>query len=364
MSSTPQLATRSVPVSALAPAEVELWRCLQASDAALASPYFTPEFAAAVARVRSDVRVGILADGSGVRAFFPHQRRGRVASPLGGPFSDFQALIADPGLVWSADDLLRAAGVTRLDFDHWLAGQTPVAARAERIVPSPFADLSRGIAAYLAEVGARSEQLVKIAQRRRKIVREYGQPRFEFRSTDRAVLAQVIEWKAQQFRRTQLPDPFAQAWTRQLLAELLATDSAALSGWLSTLHVGDRLVAAHMGMRCRDVLHYWFPVYDHEFHQYGPGLLLLIDILGAAAADGIRRVDFGKGDDAWKPRFMTGVTPVAEGSCERPGVGAAWRRLRRSAMDVLRQTPLRRIGVWPARRLRHLAAQRRLRAPG
>ncbi|MEZ5964919.1 MAG: GNAT family N-acetyltransferase [Planctomycetota bacterium] len=364
MSPDVQLAARSVPWSALTDVELAAWRRLQAEDPALASPYFTPEFAAAVARVRPDVRVAVLADGRGPCAFLPHQRRGRVAYPLAGSFSDFQALIAERGLEWTADDLLRAAGAHSFRFDHWLASQAPAAAAAERTAPSPYADLSRGYDAYLADIAARSDQMVKVGQRRRKIAREHGPTRFELRSRDASALEQVIEWKAEQFRRTQLPDPFAHAWARDLLHDLLCTDGDALAGWLSTLHVGDRLVAAHMGMRCRTVLHYWFPVYDHAFHQYGPGLLLLTEILQAASRAGIERVDFGKGEDAWKPRFMSGTTAVVEGCLERAGLRAGWRRVHRSLVDSLRRSPLRRFGAWPARRLRRLVAARRLRLHG
>lgn len=351
-----------MPLPALSDHDRDRWRTLQAANPEFASPYFTPEFAAAVASVRTDVRVAVLEDDAGGCAFWPYQRRGRTAYPVADTFNDFQAVVATDGLRWTSADLLRACGVTRLHFDHWLAGQGQVAAHAARLAASPFADLGEGYAAYVAAIAARSDQMVKVAQRRRKIAREHGAPRFTFQSRDRAALAQVIEWKAQQFRRADLPDPFAQAWTRDLLGHLLATQSEALSGWLSTLHVGDRLVAAHMGMRCRDVLHYWFPVYDREFHAYGPGLLILVEILEAAARAGVRRIDFGKGDDAWKPRFMTGSTSVAQGVLEVAGGQARWRRLGRSVLGALRQSPLRRLGAWPARRLRYMAAQRRLRS--
>lgn len=352
---------RCVPVASLDPAEIDAWRRIQAETPALDSPYFTPEFAAAVGRVRPDVRVAILERAGEPLAFFPHERIGRAAWPVGGSFNDFQALVASADLAWSPADLLGAARVRRLHFDHWLASQDPVAPYAARVDPSPFADLSDGFAAYAAGVAVRSDQLVKVGQRQRKIAREHGPTRFVLCSEDRAALAQVVEWKAAQFRRSGLPDPFAHAWTRDLLASLLETKTEALSGCLSTLHAGDRLIAAHFGMRSRGVLHYWFPVYDHDFHSYGPGLLLLVEILQAAAAAGVRRVDFGKGEDAWKPRFMSGAVAVAEGLVEQRGLGTGLRRLSRGVVHALRRTPLRRLGAWPARRLRHLSAQRRLR---
>jgi CelD/BcsL family acetyltransferase involved in cellulose biosynthesis len=361
-SSSP-LAGHSVPFSALSGDELSRWRALVADASQLQSPYFAPEFTAAVAAVRDDVRVAVLRRDGVACAFFPHQRRGGEAVPVAGTFNDFQAVIAAPDVAWSPRELLRATGARRLAFDHWVELQVgaELNASVQHFADSPYADLSAGFDAYLAAIAARSDQVVKLRQRQRKIAREHSPLQFTLRSRDPCALAQVISWKSLQFQRSGLPDPFAHAWPRALLERVLAADAPEFAGWLSTLHCGERLIAAHLGMRCHRTLHYWFPVYDHEFHQYGPGLLMLLEILRGAADAGIARVEFGKGDDAWKPRFATGVHRVAEGVLERDGLGRRVRAAGRGVVALLRRSPLRAVGRWPMRQLRRALQARRLR---
>ena len=53
-------------------------------------------------------------------------------------------------------------------------------------------------------------------------------------------------------------------------------------GVLSGLYIGEKLVAAHFGMRSRRVLHWWFPAYDPELGKYSPGAQLLLELSRAA----------------------------------------------------------------------------------
>jgi CelD/BcsL family acetyltransferase involved in cellulose biosynthesis len=70
-------------------------------------------------------------------------------------------------------------------------------------------------------------------------------------------------------------------------------------------------------MRTPDVLHYWFPTYNHAFSRYSPGLLLLSAIAKHADSRGYSRIDLGKGDDAYKSRVANSRTEVREGVAER-----------------------------------------------
>ena len=73
-----------VPGDRLTPKHVEVWSRLQREDAAVASPYFRPEFTQAVACVRNDVEVAVMEEDGEPVGFFPYQRRGRnVATPVG-----------------------------------------------------------------------------------------------------------------------------------------------------------------------------------------------------------------------------------------------------------------------------------------
>ncbi len=63
-------------------------------------------------------------------------------------------------------------------------------------------------------------------------------------------------------------------WAQQLLRDLWSQRSNACRGVLNALCTqAYTLVAAHFGLREGKWLHYWFPTYDPEFHQYSQELL-------------------------------------------------------------------------------------------
>jgi CelD/BcsL family acetyltransferase involved in cellulose biosynthesis len=99
----------------------------------------------------------------------------------------------------------------------------------------------------------------------------------------------------------------------------------------STLHAGDRLVAAHMGMRSGNTLHYWFPAYDPEFAKYSPGIILLLRLARSVEGSGVRKIDLGKGEAHYKQRLMNGAVQLREGHVEVPSLLAGARRLLRAA---------------------------------
>jgi len=98
------------------------------------------------------------------------------------------------------------------------------------------------------------------------------------------------------------------------LHRLLHTRDEGFGGLLSTLHAGPNLIAAHFGIRSDSVLHWWFPVYAAEHARLAPGWMLLRELVIAAPALGIDRIDLGRGDDEYKRRAKTGETQVCQGS--------------------------------------------------
>src|SRR5262249_1313532 len=147
-----------------------------------------------------------------------------------------------------------------------------------------------------------------------------------------AVLAQLIEWKRAQYKRTDARDVLGYPWVLALLERLLARRDPAFRGMLSALYIGDRLAAVHLGMRSYRVLEWWVPAYDRGVDTYSPGLLLLAEIAKAARSLGIARIDLGKGMEPYKLSFMSGTIPLAEGSVECDTlvkrVRLGWRRCR------------------------------------
>ena len=68
-----------------------------------------------------------------------------------------------------------------------------------------------------------------------------------------------------------------------------------------------------MGMRSPTVLHYWFPAYDVSYAKYSPGSLLLLDISRSAAALGLREIELGHGQEAYKVAATDRAIPIASG---------------------------------------------------
>jgi len=341
--------------AALKGADRDRWIELVVANPELDSPYFRPEFTEAVAAERDDARVGVLEEAGEAIGFFPFQcRRRPVGVPIGGRLSDFHAVIAAPGAIFDAVTLIRGCRLAIFDFDHLLASQEPFADHRKRLARSPVMDLSAGFDAYCkARQGYGSRRIRQVQRKGRKIERELGDLRLEADITDPRVLERVIEWKSEQCRRTGKFDFFRQTWARGLVERIAATRSEAFSGIVSALYRGDRVIAAHMGMRTRNVFHWWFPVYDHAFGKYSPGAILLLRLAEWAASQGIARIDLGKGDDSYKASFMTDVVPLAEGSVILRSITGALRYTRTATEAFLRRSPLAAPIRGPVRRLRH-----------
>jgi CelD/BcsL family acetyltransferase involved in cellulose biosynthesis len=89
---------------------------------------------------------------------------------------------------------------------------------------------------------------------------------------------------------------------------------------LSALYAGRQLAAVHLGIRNRHALHIWFPTYNRALEQYSPGLILLLHLLAGAAGAGVRRVDFGPGEERYKQEFKSGDTRLLIGGVDlNPG---------------------------------------------
>jgi CelD/BcsL family acetyltransferase involved in cellulose biosynthesis len=125
-----------------------------------------------------------------------------------------------------------------------------------------------------------------------------------------------------------------------LMHRLLHTRDPAFAGILSTLHVGDHLVAAHFGIRSDHVLHWWFPVYDPAYAQFAPGWILLRELVAATPGLGIHRIDLGRGDDEYKRRAKTGETLVSQGIVTRSQTRLVLHRARHSMVRAAKGSPL------------------------
>ena len=331
---------RLVPLTDLSGAELATWRSLRAGNPTLDSAYFDPAFAAAVQASGVDVTVAVDGRGPALTRLMACQRDGAVLRPVGWPGADFQGPVLAPGASFDPRSLL-VDGVRILEFDHWLLPSAGLEPWVETSAASPYVEVSGGLDAYLARASKSGRDNMGQARRRTaRAERELGPVTFRAASTDRAALAWLIERKREQYAATGARDHFALPHRRALLSLLLDTAEPGCAGILSTLHFGDTLVAAHLGIRSETVLHWWFPVYDPAYARFAPGWILLRELALAAPGLGLERIDLGRGDDEYKRRAMTGEVRVGAGVVTGSAVRRAGHRARRMAVSTAKSSPL------------------------
>jgi CelD/BcsL family acetyltransferase involved in cellulose biosynthesis len=268
-----------------------------------------------------------------------------VGRPVGGGLSDCQAVVAAPGWSFDARALIRGAGLSVYSFTQLRAEQRPFAPFHRNLTGSPVIDLTGdGFDAYARERRAAGRNAVTQAvSHARRLALQLGPLRFVMHDPDPRSLHRLIEWKRQQYRRDRWGgalDVFSHRWAVELLERAHAAQAEGFGGVLSALWAGDRMVAAHMGLRSSTVLHYWFPAYDGAHAKLAPGRILLLEMIRGAAAAGVRRIELGAGDEGYKDRFANGAIPVAAGFVGSPSLSLWSRRLWHAAEAIARRVPV------------------------
>ncbi|MEU5021115.1 GNAT family N-acetyltransferase [Streptomyces angustmyceticus] len=343
----------------LSGADRSAWTALQSrasllGSPQLANPFLSPEFALAVGHCRGGVRVAVLHEDGGPAAFLPFQRSALgIGRAVGLGVSDAQGLVHRPGFRWDARELLRACGLSVLEFDHLVAGQGPFAAASFRGHASPVIDVDQGFETYLAGLRGRSPKFARTTlAKERKLGRDIGPLRYVHDERDPAALRTLMRWKSAQYRRTGRSDRFAHPWIVRLVEQLFHTRTASFAGLLSVLYAGGRPIAAHFGLRSPSVLACWFPAYDPQFAKFSPGLVLHLRMARAAAEESLGYLDLGRGAKDYKDSLKTRELTVSEGWVVRPHPVALGHRARRAPVRALRNTVLARPELFaPADRL-------------
>ena len=342
--------------SSLPASDWAFWRQCHLCNPALDSPYFHPQFVRELLNVGCRVFVAV-ANGAGqTTALFPFEKNGTAGRPAGWPMCDFQSPIGMPGAEFYPVDFLRTAGLRAYLFDHLLEARQEFRPFVERVVPSPYMEVAGGLGSYQNRLTDRNKLILRDTLRcMRKAVRELGPLRLEFLSTDEGLLEQLIAWKRAQYASSGASDFLGRAEPRAYLFNLLKLHDPEFRGALSGLWAGERLLAIHMGIIARGVLHWWFPAYDRNFANYAPGRLMLAKLTEEAAAHGLFRIDLGKGQAAYKLGAMTGATMVAEGYIETRPLHRWLRSQRRASATILRTSAAYQI----ARKIkRHLLGEK------
>ncbi|MBX9788300.1 MAG: GNAT family N-acetyltransferase [Pirellulales bacterium] len=340
-----------------------IWREITAARPTLAGPFFQPEFTRLVAEHRDDVLVAVLELSGEPVGFFPYQRtRSGAGRPVGGPLSDYQAVIAASPWRGNAPRLVRACRLTSWDFDHLLAEEQAFASFCWGAAVSPCIDLADGFEAYVAQRAAAGTDVIPKARRAARVLeRDLGPLRLELRDTNPAVLDALFRWKAEQFARTDLVNTFAVPWIERLLRQIAVMQTSGFSGMVTTLYAGDRLAAIIFGLRSGPVLHNWIFAFDRELSKHSPGMVLLVKLVEASPALGIQCIDLGKGPEQYKARVTNSAVALVEGSVDLRLVRPLVRRGVRAMRNIVHDP---RFSPWlrtPLRLYRHLRAKSDLR---
>ncbi len=345
--------------SALSAEQAAAWKELLGAQPGFDSPFFHPAYVQLLGEHRPQVEVALITDGDRLTGVLPFERhRAHVGRPLGVKMADFQGPLLSSGCTVSAADLLAGCGLSVLHFDHLLAGESSWAPWCREEADSPYLDLSAGFDAYTEDrKQAGTNQIAQTGRKRRKLEREVGPIRFEWRTDREDVFDALLRWKSAQRQKSGTFDVLQIPWVVQFLSRLRTADKGDFRGVMSALYVNDQLIAAHLGMRAGQVLHHWFPAYDAEFYRYSPGLILLLETARVAAERGIVRIDLGKGDDQYKESFRSDGFRVATGAVDRRplrhSLRCAWFRAR----SWIKASPYREHVRSPKRILRRIQNQ-------
>jgi CelD/BcsL family acetyltransferase involved in cellulose biosynthesis len=343
-----------------------IWSALQDADPALDSPFLSPGWAQAVERAqvaeRGEVLVAVLREGGAARGFFPARVTGFTAMAAGAPMSDYQALVAEPGVPFSPRRLIEALGVHRLDFPYMLADQAAFGPYMRGQDPSFILNLSEGYEAYADQRRTAGSGLLKdLDKRRRKVERETGPLVFTAHSRSRTDFERLIAWKQAQMHATGQTDIFQTSWTRRLMDDLFVRRDPDFGGVLFTLHIGGALAAAHFHLRGRHTIHAWIIAHDDAFERCSPGLLLFQDIARWMDHTPFRILDLGAGDYRFKQQLANDRRMVAHGFVGRPSPLSLLRQAQYGVREVAESLPLGRISALPGKAMRRLDQWRGLR---
>lgn len=144
-------------------------------------------------------------------------------------------------------------------------------------------------------------------------------------------LEAMIAQKTRKYLDTLGVDGFDAPGYRDYFAGLTARPELDGMVHLSALTLGDRVLAAHWGLVSDDAFYYLMPAYEPgPLARYSPGRLLMEDLVAWCYARGVRRFDFGHGDDGYKTVFRAARRKLLR--LEAPGspAGRAALALRRS----------------------------------
>jgi CelD/BcsL family acetyltransferase involved in cellulose biosynthesis len=308
-----------------------------------------PELFQIVGRFNPGTFVAVIEEPSRPAVFFPFHRPTRLDSFAGPvPICDYQAFITPMSNNISVRDALRAAGLRTWSFENLIApNEVAVQTTTTITQPSWCARLHTGFATYAEDLQRTHSSFKNITRNLKVIARDHGDMRFVCDCADPAVLTRIFSWKAERFNG----GDEVSRWIVEAVDALRTTRTRQFGGVLSALYVGDRLAAAHFGIRSGRTLFYWFPAFNPEFGKYTPGHLLVTLLLQHLQELGCDVLDFGPGGEKYKVYFANTEILVRRGFVELPSLLNFGRGAWRSIHGTLRKSQVARSLARPVMRM-------------
>jgi CelD/BcsL family acetyltransferase involved in cellulose biosynthesis len=263
-------------------------------------------------------------DGRLVGAFplFRKSWRGlRVARFLGGAHPSLADLLLAPG----EDGAVGAALLERASSEHdfaelfGLAGQSRAASIAgpaqlqlfERAV-APVLELTDDWDAIYA--GKVSSSRRKDERRRRRRLEERGPVELSMASSPDAVESALadafrlheLRWQGRKEDTSGFATPGGISFHREALRALAAEDVVRLF----TIRLGEQSIAFELTFELSGRLYLYRTAFDPAFARYGPGLLVLLDVIAYASREGLSRVEFLGGGETYKLALADRLEPL------------------------------------------------------
>jgi CelD/BcsL family acetyltransferase involved in cellulose biosynthesis len=255
---------------------------------------------------------------------FVHRARGvRVAKFLGGRDSH----LADLLLLDATDDEAARAVLNRARggaYDYADLFGLPTGSRLGTLldsqlelierVDSPVLDLTNGWdAVYKAKQSSKRRSNYR---RKRQLLSELGTLEVELARTwaevepalEEGHRVHAIRWQGRP-DGSDLQSERGRSFRRAAYRRLADANVARVI----TLKLDGRAIAFHSYLAFCDTLYGNGMAFDPEFARYSPGFLNTLDMLEAASAEGLRRVEFLGGREEYKLALADGFEPIFEG---------------------------------------------------
>ncbi len=283
----------------------------------LKSAFLSYSFCTAVERVRGGVFVLHIQTADGAEGFLPFQHtKGRRlfghAAKVGGSLADYFGVIGNIQGALDVAELLRSARLSALRFDHAVPQLCPFiildkeVAFGVRLQVATFQD-------FTSILEKRNKKFLSEVRRGERRLEALGPLEFEWHSRLNEV-GELIDSKRQQYQRTGSVDALGAIWHQRLLRELAATPSSpSCEVIFSRLLAGGVQIASHLGLRCHDTFHFWFPVYSLHLRRYSPGHILFFKMIEQASQEGVVTFDFGEGVSHYKMQYQGEVYELSKG---------------------------------------------------